>query len=87
MAPGQLTAASSCKPFDPIRRWPDLGPRLIKGECIARTTMVAVDEDDEWTDKLSDDKRDLDWSPVLKRTFEAFIRGGTPKLYGEPIAW
>lgn len=26
-------------------------------------------------DKIEDDQRDLDWSTVLKRTFEAYIRG------------
>ncbi|KAF9651821.1 hypothetical protein BDM02DRAFT_3109888 [Thelephora ganbajun] len=75
------------QPFDSVRNWPDLGPRFTKGELIARTTAGAVDEDGEWSDKVEDDKRDLDWSMVLKRTFEAFIRGETPNLYGEHIAW
>lgn len=75
------------QPFDPVRHWPDLGPRFIKGERIARAAAGAIDEDDAWMDRVSDDKRDLDWSAVLKRTFEAFIRGETPNLYGEHIAW
>ena len=33
------------------------------------------------------DKRDLDWSTVLKRTFEAYIRGERPNMYGEWLAW
>ncbi|KAF9559050.1 glycosyltransferase family 32 protein [Agrocybe pediades] len=33
------------------------------------------------------DKRDLDWSTVLKRTFEAYIRGERPNMYGEWIEW
>jgi len=75
------------QPFDTIRHWPDLGARFINGERIARATAGAVDEDGEWTDEVADDKRDLDWSAVLKRTFEAFLRGETPNLYGENIAW
>lgn len=83
----ELTTAPRWQPFDSVRNWPDLGPRFIKGERIARTIAGAIDEDGEWIDKVSDDKRDLDWSTVLKRTFEAFIRGETPNLYGEHIAW
>jgi len=75
------------QPFDQVRHWPDLGPRFAKGERIARTTAGAVDEDGEWIDNVADDKRDLDWSAVLKRTFEAFVRGETPNMYGEHIAW
>ena len=41
----------------------------------------------EWDDKVSDDKRDLDWATVIKRTFEAYIRGERPNMYGEWIAW
>ena len=33
------------------------------------------------------DKRDLDWSAVLKRTFEGYIRGERPNMYGEWIQW
>ncbi|EAU84066.2 snoRNA binding protein [Coprinopsis cinerea okayama7 len=33
------------------------------------------------------DKRDLDWSTVLKRTFEAYLRGETPNMYGEWLVW
>lgn len=33
------------------------------------------------------DKRDLDWSAVLKRTFESYIRGERPNMYGEWIQW
>ena len=36
---------------------------------------------------LPDDKRDLDWATVLKRTFEAYIRGERPNMYGEWIQW
>ncbi|TFK29549.1 snoRNA binding protein [Coprinopsis marcescibilis] len=33
------------------------------------------------------DKRDLDWSTVLKRTFEAYLRGEIPNMYGEWLTW
>ena len=36
---------------------------------------------------IEQDKRDLDWATVLKRTFEAYIRGERPNLYGEWITW
>ena len=37
-------------------------------------------------DVLSD-KRDLGWATVMKRTFEAYIRGEQPNMYGEWIIW
>ncbi|KAF8635734.1 hypothetical protein AX15_000350 [Amanita polypyramis BW_CC] len=37
--------------------------------------------------KVEDDKRDLDWAAVLKRTFEAYIRGERPNMYGEWLRW
>jgi len=33
------------------------------------------------------DSRDLDWSTVLKRSFEAYIRGERPNMYGEWLLW
>ncbi|KAJ6602155.1 hypothetical protein B0H10DRAFT_2081063 [Mycena sp. CBHHK59/15] len=33
------------------------------------------------------DRRDLDWSTVLKRTFEGYIRGENPNMYGEYLVW
>jgi len=41
----------------------------------------------EWQDKVSDDKRDLDWATILKRTFDGYIRGERPNMYGEWIQW
>ena len=38
-------------------------------------------------EKVEDDKRDLDWATVLKRTCEAYIRGEIPNLYGEWLMW
>lgn len=34
-----------------------------------------------------DDEVDLSWSTVLKRTFEAYLRGDRPNMYGEWIKW
>ena len=81
------------KPFDPSRNWPDLGPRFAKGEQKARATLKAdaattdADNESEYEDKVSDDKRDLDWATVLKRTFESYIRGERPNMYGEWMQW
>lgn len=36
---------------------------------------------------LPRDKRDLDWATVMKRTFEAYMRGERPNMYGEWIQW
>lgn len=33
------------------------------------------------------DKRDMDWSAVLKRTFEGYVRGERPNMYGEWLQW
>ncbi|KAF9494301.1 hypothetical protein BDN71DRAFT_1449005 [Pleurotus eryngii] len=86
------------KPFDPSRNWPDLGPRFIAGERAARHALSAssppspadaggAEADKEDEDSVTDDKRDLDWSAVLKRTFESYIRGERPNMYGEWIHW
>jgi len=78
------------KPFDPIRNFPDLGPRFKEGERIARlnnenalNATHTVQEPPE----VTEDKRDLDWATVLKRTFEAYIRGERPNMYGEWLEW
>jgi len=75
-------------PLDPPRDWPDLGPRFGTLEHAARASALAgkyIDEDKE--DDIADDKRDLDWGTVLKRTFEAYIRGERPNMYGEWLTW
>jgi len=48
----------------------------------AETTALEAEEDD-----ISNDSRDLAWSAVLKRTFEAYIRGERPNMYGEWLVW
>lgn len=45
-------------------------------------------QDLDWSgETVDEDERDLSWSAVLKRTFEAFLRGETPNMYGEWINW
>lgn len=83
------------KAFDPSRNFPDLGHRFIAGERLARTSsaqaartadiQITGPEDEE--DIVAHDKRDLDWATVMKRTFEAYIRGERPNMYGEWISW
>jgi WD repeat and SOF domain-containing protein 1 len=79
------------KPFDPSRNFPDLGPRFIAGERSARSAAAAASteptDDYTWEDMIANDKRDLDWATVLKRTFEAYIRGERPNMYGEWLQW
>ena len=45
-------------------------------------TMNTEEEEEE-----DIDQRDLDWSAVMKRTFEAYVRGERPNMYGEWLAW
>ncbi|KAJ7291170.1 glycosyltransferase family 32 protein [Mycena rebaudengoi] len=90
------------KPFDPARNWPDLGPQFAAGEKAARQALkqeddaqaaFAVDRDNDNDEvdadhaTVADDKRDLDWSTVIKRTFEAYIRGERANMYGEWLVW
>ncbi|KAF8632638.1 hypothetical protein AX15_001837 [Amanita polypyramis BW_CC] len=78
------------RPFDPARNWPDLGPQFSASEKIARE-VAEKDARSKITlskeEKIEDDKRDLDWATVLKRTCEAYIRGEIPSLYGEWLMW
>jgi WD repeat and SOF domain-containing protein 1 len=40
----------------------------------------------DWSEEtVEEDDRDLSWAAVLKRTFESFVRGERPNLYGEWI--
>lgn len=45
------------------------------------------EEETKLEELITDDARDLTWSAVLKRTFEAYIRGEQQNMYGEWIAW
>jgi len=64
-----------------------LGPKFAGGERAARAAANPHADPDDWSDNISDDKRDLDWATVLKRTFEAYIRGERPNMYGEWLRW
>ncbi|KAH8102530.1 hypothetical protein BXZ70DRAFT_890445 [Cristinia sonorae] len=68
------------QPFDPSRNYPDLGQRFEQGDSPLRHNRAHPD-------LVSEDKRDLDWSTVLKRTFESYIRGERPNMYGEWLRW
>ncbi|KAJ4483748.1 glycosyltransferase family 32 protein, partial [Lentinula aciculospora] len=57
---------------DPSRNFPDLGPRF------ARDVDIFVPKPDP---------QDFNWSTVLKRTFEAYLRGEIPNMYGEWIKY
>jgi len=95
-----LTGAFRWKPFDPTRNWPDLGPRFKAGENAAKAALEATEKgtsptgtpkketsEDDDTNPWNSDKRDLDWSTVFKRTFESYIRGERPNMYGEWLVW
>ena len=75
------------RPLDPARHWPDLGPRFAEGERAARAAADPNADPDEWADEIDDDKVDLDWATVLKRTFESYIRDERPNMYGEWLRW
>ena len=45
------------------------------------------DDDDSEEESVMSDKRDLDWATVLKRTFESYVRGERPNMYGEWLQW
>ncbi|KIY71590.1 hypothetical protein CYLTODRAFT_345594 [Cylindrobasidium torrendii FP15055 ss-10] len=75
------------KPFDPSRNFPDLGPRFAATEEVARANVNATRMGDDGDEDVYADKRDLDWSTVLKRSFEAYLRGERANMYGESIEW
>ncbi|KAI0652142.1 hypothetical protein C8Q79DRAFT_897307 [Trametes meyenii] len=74
------------KPFDAARFWPDLGPRFADAEKMGRAAAANKTANYQ-VGIVPHDKRDLDWATVLKRTFEAYIRGERPNMYGEWIHW
>lgn len=86
-------------PFDPARDYPDLGERFSKGEMAlrqAKAEAAAAGADAGAAAKVKaekldlaneNDDDDLSWSTTLKRTFEAFVRGERPNMYGEWITW
>jgi DDB1- and CUL4-associated factor 13 len=61
-------------PFDPDHDYPDLGARFPRHE-------------DSMPQQSLEGIKDLSWSAVMKRTFEAYIRGERPNMYGEWLQW
>lgn len=90
-------------PFDKIRNYPDLGPRFMAGEKRAKEILLrkaqaqlAANKDvvdahnvahTHLHEHPEEDAADLAWATVLKRTFEAYVRGERPNMYGEWIRW
>jgi len=75
-APGETNDATPPKPTPPRRegyKWGD-----------DERDFAELDWSDE---RVEDDERDLSWAAALKRTFEAFVRGERPNMYGEWISW
>ncbi|TRM66445.1 hypothetical protein BD626DRAFT_203259 [Schizophyllum amplum] len=70
-------------PFDRVRNWPELGARFYEGERQLRQA-ARVSPGRELDGEAT---VDLSWSTVLKRTFEAYVRGERPNMYGEWIVW
>ena len=60
--------------------------QLAAANNVGGDTLENVIEDDEYREE-GGDKTDLDWSAVIKRTFEAYIRGERPNMYGEWLVW
>ena len=57
---------------------------MARASLAEDSSTKLPDPEDE---TVADDQRDLDWATVLKRTFEAYIRGERPNMYGEWIKW
>lgn len=60
--------------------------QLMAASATGNATSISDDDFDQESSVL-DDKRDLDWAAVHKRTFESFVRGERPNMYGEWIQW
>jgi hypothetical protein len=71
--------------FDPARNYPDLGSRFVRGETLVKENLVG--QAPKKDAGMEEDPEDLSWAAVLKRTFEAFVRGERPNMYGEWIEW
>ncbi|THU89360.1 hypothetical protein K435DRAFT_729245 [Dendrothele bispora CBS 962.96] len=66
---------------DPGRNFPDLGPKFSSSSPSSKEGVTS------WKEPKEEDRRDLSWSTVLKRSFEAYLRGEAPNMYGEWLAW
>ena len=61
-------------PFDPQQNYPQLGPRFSNAEPPLNHSGEPAGYE-------------LSWSALMKRTFEAYIRGEQPNMYGEWLHW
>ncbi len=58
------------------------------GEVIDLSNVDVRDREREEGDGAGEvDEADLSWATVLKRTFEAYVRGERPNMYGEWLRW
>ena len=89
---GPRFSAGEKKAYANLRREKIKAAYLAKQTQLAATAGAAGDvledkiDDDEFRED-GGDKTDLDWSTVIKRTFEAYIRGERPNMYGEWLVW
>ncbi|QRW05224.1 myotubularin-related protein 10 [Ceratobasidium sp. AG-Ba] len=93
----QNSVSTRWLPFDKVRNYPDLGPRFAAGEQRAKDNLLrkakalaksAGDDPNHINLEFQQaDTADLSWATVLKRTFESYLRGERPNMYGEWIKW
>ncbi|KAF5345281.1 hypothetical protein D9758_008432 [Tetrapyrgos nigripes] len=69
---------------DPGRNYPDLGSRF---DLPGNSKNGTKNDSKSNLNSNLEDKRDLSWSTVLKRTFEAYLRGEAPNLYDSDGEW
>ncbi|GAA98941.1 uncharacterized protein L969DRAFT_88982 [Mixia osmundae IAM 14324] len=63
------------------------GQDVKPGAVNSSLTPPTFTEQELYDDDVTKDDRDLSWSAVIKRTFEAFVRGDRPSAYGEYLNW
>jgi len=85
VSPGLYSADDRWRQVDPAHNYPALGPRFAKGENKLRAASKEV-QGHALAAEL-DDALDLSWAAVVKRTFEAYLRGERGNMYGEMIVW
>ncbi|KAL8277151.1 hypothetical protein RQP46_010479 [Phenoliferia psychrophenolica] len=92
------TPTPSATPSGPSPTAPEpLIPGLPTGVAIRKLenpdgSRWGDDESDfeqlDWSDEgVEEDRKDLSWATVVKRTYEQYIRGERPNMYGEWISW
>jgi WD repeat and SOF domain-containing protein 1 len=89
IASGSGSGPSPTRPGERVQLKPTPPVRAPKEEGYKWGEDERDFDDLDWSDERVEDEpeRDLPWSAVLKRTFEAFVRGETPNMYGEWINW